>query len=200
MAGIAPEKWGSSLWQALHWVAAGYPEKPTPDDRQHYNTWLRSYVHILPCDECKHVSIQIIAKYPPQLGTRDALFAWTVDFHNRVSEHIGGGAVELDAMRARYELPEIVKAPVIPPTPAPVAPTPVAPPVLAPKVATPKVPAMPKLAGAQLRMAQQRLIQNRAMGIPQALDIRAPPEPRLTKAPPAGARKSGCNCGGRKRT
>lgn len=92
--GFSPEVWGPSMWFMVHLVAATFPEKPTPADRAQYAAFFHSLQHVLPCYGCRKGYETIINTEPTKLTTRtfasrQALFKWTVDVHNRVSAKLG---------------------------------------------------------------------------------------------------------------
>lgn len=120
--GVPPEKWGKPLWDAFHWVARGFPDRPTQSDRENYRAWMVKFVYVLPCDECKQNSVRLINQMPPRTDNRDQLFNWSVNFHNTINGELGAPALDLADMRRRYDLPPMSAAAPAPPAPAPVAP------------------------------------------------------------------------------
>lgn len=102
--GVPPEKWGKPLWDAFHWVARGFPERPTQSDRENYRAWMVKFVYVLPCDECKQNSVRLINQMPPRTDNRDHLFNWSVHFHNTINQELGAPAMDLADMRRRYDL------------------------------------------------------------------------------------------------
>ena len=89
--GIDPRLWGPSAWTFLHYVALGYPIKPTPGDADDFRSFLASLPFILPCQTCRLNLAAHMNTMPPDKALaqgRDALFDWTVDLHNEsISEH-----------------------------------------------------------------------------------------------------------------
>lgn len=88
--GFSPDLWGPSMWFMVHLVAATYPDAPTPADKANYGAFYRSLQHVLPCPGCAKGYYSIITTDPTRLtpkvfGSRQALFRWTVDVHNRVN-------------------------------------------------------------------------------------------------------------------
>jgi FAD-linked sulfhydryl oxidase len=78
------------MWFMVHLVAATYPDRPTAADRANYAAFYRSLQYVLPCPGCAAGYHTIITTEPTKLGprvfaTREALFKWTVDAHNRVN-------------------------------------------------------------------------------------------------------------------
>lgn len=93
--GFSPELWGPSMWFMMHLVAATYPDAPTAADKTNYMAFYKSLQHVLPCMGCR-VGYQTITTTDPatkltarQFTSREALFKWTVDVHNRVNAKLG---------------------------------------------------------------------------------------------------------------
>lgn len=136
--GLSPDLWGAPLWKTIHFIAAGFPARPTPHDRDHFRAFIAQLPHVLPCDECKQHSVRLLAQLPPSVDSRDRLFDWSVEFHNRVNDRIGAPRIALNEARAAYGMP----LPPPPPSPPAVV-TPVprqAPITLAPKATVPSAP------------------------------------------------------------
>ncbi len=94
MSGFAPEVWGPSMWFMFHTVAATYPARPTPDDAANYAAFFASLRHVLPCEGCRRGYAVMLETEPTRLtqrvfASREALFKWTVDVHNRVNAKLG---------------------------------------------------------------------------------------------------------------
>lgn len=94
VAGYSPTVWGPHMWFMFHIVAATYPAAPTAADKANYAAFYKSLRYVLPCGGCQQGYATIIASDPTKLGprtfsTRDALFKWTVDVHNRVNAKLG---------------------------------------------------------------------------------------------------------------
>jgi len=103
--GLSPDLWGASFWKTVHYIAAGFPSRPTPHDRDHFRAFIAQLPHVLPCDECKQHSVRLLAQLPPNVNSRDQLFDWSVEFHNRVNDRIGAPRISANEARAAYGLP-----------------------------------------------------------------------------------------------
>jgi len=110
---LSPDLWGAAFWKTIHYIAAGFPARPTPHDRDHFRAFIAQLPHVLPCDECKQHSVRLLAQLPPSVDSRDRLFDWSVEFHNRVNDRIGAPRINLSEARAAYGLPQ----PAPPPAP-----------------------------------------------------------------------------------
>ena len=92
--GFSPETWGPSMWFMMHLTAATYPTRPTPADAASYAAFFNSLRNVLPCEGCRRGYDTILATEPTRMtprtfGSREALFKWTVDVHNRVNAKLG---------------------------------------------------------------------------------------------------------------
>lgn len=88
--GFSPDLWGPSMWFMVHLVAATYPTAPTAADKANYAAFFKSLQHVLPCPGCAVGYRTIITTEPTKMNarifaSRQALFKWTVDVHNRVN-------------------------------------------------------------------------------------------------------------------
>ncbi len=89
---IYPDKWGPHVWQALHYISLGYPEKPTEDQKQKYKAFFLLLKDTLPCSVCANHYAENLKKMPLSdevLETKESLVKWLIDFHNVVNEMKG---------------------------------------------------------------------------------------------------------------
>lgn len=86
-----PRVWGPHMWRAYHYVALGFPENPSPQDRQRYKQWYTTLHHVLPCNHCAEHYAQHIRQNPIDdfLDSPRRLFEWTVNVHNVVNMTLG---------------------------------------------------------------------------------------------------------------
>ena len=75
---INPSIWGSAAWTFLRNIAKGYPDKPTPLDKERYRNYFELIGHVLPCEKCranykKHWIEVPITNY---LGNKNQLYNW----------------------------------------------------------------------------------------------------------------------------
>jgi hypothetical protein len=99
---VAP--WGYHLWNAIHYVAMGYPEEPTEQDKQYYTTFLRSIGPVLPCKMCVNHFERLVTEEVPldskALESRETLFDWSVRAHNAVNKRLGKKVWSLEEARS----------------------------------------------------------------------------------------------------
>ena len=51
--GMLTSVWGPSMWHYLHTMSFNYPVRPTPEQRKHYYSFMKSLVNVLPCKYCR---------------------------------------------------------------------------------------------------------------------------------------------------
>lgn len=97
-------KWGKSFWNTFHIAALGYPDIPTTYDKDVYLTFYKTFGKVLPCEKCKKHFAVNIDKLPVEhaLGSKDELFAWTVNFHNIVNQSLGKEVWSVDRARIYF--------------------------------------------------------------------------------------------------
>lgn len=88
-----PKLWGPHLWAYLHYSASNYPEKPTESQIQEMMNWLTCLPVTIPCSDCsrhyKKYIEQNRSNLPAICSTKDNLFKFLVDIHNKVNERYG---------------------------------------------------------------------------------------------------------------
>lgn len=77
MPNIHPSVWGPPTWDMMEYVLKGYdvtPERPV----EHLTGFLRSLVHLLPCERCRVHWVQVLATDPPEphMDTVEQRLAW----------------------------------------------------------------------------------------------------------------------------
>ena len=96
--------WGEHIWHSMHFVAMGYPEPPTPSDRDAYRVFYTKIPDVLPCRKCAPHFREIIERIPiePYLLNRKQLFTWTVLAHNEVNKSLGKPAWSVERAWSVY--------------------------------------------------------------------------------------------------
>lgn len=85
---IPPSVWGPNAWIFIHNIAFGYPDSPSPEIQQQYETFFTYLQYVLPCSKCRTHFKQNLEKHPikKSLHSREALIKWTIDIHNEVNK------------------------------------------------------------------------------------------------------------------
>jgi hypothetical protein len=93
------------MWISIHYVALGYPLKPSEIDRKNYSLFFKNLHTVLPCDACAKHYQQHITDMPPIenfLDSPEELFKWTVLIHNRVNMDLGKRQLSYEEARKLY--------------------------------------------------------------------------------------------------
>lgn len=97
-------QWGKPTWQALHYIALGFPSNPSTQDKVNYQMFYENFYKVIPCTECsKHYQENLktvpIEKY---LANNDTLFEWTVKIHNLVNKLLNKHQLTLAEAKVHY--------------------------------------------------------------------------------------------------
>ena len=102
----SPVTWGPSLWLVLHTSAASYPEKPTPDTKDRMKQIINGLPLLVSCASCKEHCQALIDSNRNRLdeicGSKQNLFKFFVDFHNKVNKRQGKPEMSLKDAWAMY--------------------------------------------------------------------------------------------------
>lgn len=79
--------WGPVLWRAIHELAAGYPDAPSPARQSATRLLFSALAGALPCDDCGAHFADLVPMI--DVRSRDALLRSTVDVHNAVNRRLG---------------------------------------------------------------------------------------------------------------
>jgi FAD-linked sulfhydryl oxidase len=84
-----PKIWGPHAWIFIHTIASQYPERPTQQEKQRYKMFFVNLPWVLPCVQCGINMMNYIEQnytsFNKAFESRQALFDWTVGFHNHVN-------------------------------------------------------------------------------------------------------------------
>lgn len=101
-----PSQWGPHLWYYLHFSSANYPDTPSTEQQKAMRDWLCSLSVTIPCKSCSNHFHQYIERHKQDLGTicssRDNLFRFLVDVHNKVNSRKGKSPMTHQAARELY--------------------------------------------------------------------------------------------------
>lgn len=79
---------GHATWKFLHTMVARYPDEPTEEDQLALKTFITLLSRLYPCGECAEHFRQLLAKYPPQVSSRNAAAGWLCYAHNIVNKRL----------------------------------------------------------------------------------------------------------------
>jgi thiol-disulfide isomerase/thioredoxin len=105
--GVSPAIWGPPLWFIIHMTALMYPRNPTAKERRDTMNFFTGLADVLPCDYCKkHYARELSTMDARAFTSRDTLFAWTVAFHDSVSDRTQSTQPRksLDQWRTHYKM------------------------------------------------------------------------------------------------
>ncbi|OAQ98527.1 hypothetical protein LLEC1_04147 [Akanthomyces lecanii] len=94
---------GRATWRFLHTTAARLPDKPTKDERAIFETFMHLFALLYPCGDCARHFREILAKYPPQSGSRSAAAGWLCFAHNVVNERLEKPAFDCNTIGDFYD-------------------------------------------------------------------------------------------------
>ncbi|OIW34234.1 Erv1/Alr family protein [Coniochaeta ligniaria NRRL 30616] len=92
---------GRASWKLFHTMMARFPEKPTPDESLALKTYITLFARLYPCGDCARHFQQLLAKYPPQVGGRNAASGWACLVHNEVNKRLK--KPEFDCTKLDYD-------------------------------------------------------------------------------------------------
>jgi len=102
-----PNVWGPHLWRYMHYSAANYPRNPSEQQIQDMMTWLKTLTVTLPCNSCKEHYGRYIQNNNAHLreicSSRDKLFNFFVDIHNKVNQRKNKPILSYEEARMIYK-------------------------------------------------------------------------------------------------
>lgn len=99
-----PNVFGPHFWFTLHSVSFFYPEYPTDTDMRIHKEFYESFVHVIPCEDCKEHYRVLLSRYPidGHLESRNQLTRWVVFIHNQVNKRLGKREVDYQTVVENY--------------------------------------------------------------------------------------------------
>jgi len=101
----SPQVWGPPLWFSLHVSSANYPVNPSEITKKNTKARILALPFELPCVECRlHANNFISSKNLDDIvSSKNKLFAFYVEFHNKVNERQNKPLVSLEEAKKMYE-------------------------------------------------------------------------------------------------
>mgnify|MGYP001582690285 CR=1 FL=1 len=98
---ILPAVWGPQAWGFLYSIALGYPNTPTPAEKEAMKSFMLAMKQILPCEKCRR---NFTAKLDGAFGQRldaavqcsEALVQYVYDLESAVAETNGKTICNID--------------------------------------------------------------------------------------------------------
>lgn len=86
-----PDTWGPHGWKFIHFIALGYPDNPSEEDKNKYKKFFNLFGDMIPCFICadhykRNLSLINIDSY---LNSKKDLINWTILMHNEVNRKNG---------------------------------------------------------------------------------------------------------------
>lgn len=83
--------WGPHLWYSMHYIALGYPNRPSNEERTNYYTFFFNLHKVIPCKKCSRNYREHLKELPLEqyMTSGFKLFEWTVKVHNIVNKEHG---------------------------------------------------------------------------------------------------------------
>ena len=99
-----PDLWGSHQWKALHYSAAGYEDNPSKITQERMKQRILSLPFEIPCAKCRsHCSAYIErSNIDKAVSSRDELFRFYFDFHNKVNERLGKTIIDFEDAKRMF--------------------------------------------------------------------------------------------------
>jgi len=89
---MPPEMWGPYGWTFLGYVALGFPDNATLEDRIAYGQMFKNLWRVLPCQKCADNYRRHLKEVPPIedfMTSGIKLFEWVWKVHNIVNKELG---------------------------------------------------------------------------------------------------------------
>ncbi len=96
--------WGPYFWFTLHTITLSYPDKPSYENKRHFNDFFINLQHIIPCQKCQQHYRNHITNYPisTALDSKANLVVWLFNLHNMVNESLGKKKMEFEDFQEKY--------------------------------------------------------------------------------------------------
>jgi FAD-linked sulfhydryl oxidase len=79
---------GRASWKLFHTMMARFPEHPTAEDSLALKNYIHLFARLYPCGECAAHFRKLLAKYPPQVNSRNNAAGWACLVHNEVNKRL----------------------------------------------------------------------------------------------------------------
>jgi hypothetical protein len=96
--------WGPYFWFTLHTITLSYPDKPSYENKRHFNDFFINLQHVIPCNKCQQHYRNHITNNPisTALDSKEHLVVWLFNLHNIVNESLGKKKMEFPDFQEKY--------------------------------------------------------------------------------------------------
>jgi len=94
---------GRATWKLLHTITLRYPEDPTPDEKEAFNSYFHLLSRLYPCGECAAEFQMLLKKFPPQTSSRRSAALWLCTVHNEVNKRLKKPEFDCANLDATYD-------------------------------------------------------------------------------------------------
>uniref|UniRef100_A0A6C0HZ93 thiol oxidase n=1 Tax=viral metagenome TaxID=1070528 RepID=A0A6C0HZ93_9ZZZZ len=105
--GMLTTVWGPGMWHYLHTMSFNYPVSPCEDDKQHYMSFIKSLIYVLPCGKCRKNLRKNFKRLPltiKHMESRDKFSRYIYKLHEVVNKMLGKtSGLTFEEVRERYE-------------------------------------------------------------------------------------------------
>lgn len=94
---------GRASWKLFHTIMAQYPETPTKQEQTTLSNYIYLFSQVYPCGECAEHFQKLLAKFPPQVASRNTASQWACYVHNQVNERLGKEIFDCNNVGEHYK-------------------------------------------------------------------------------------------------
>jgi hypothetical protein len=97
--------WGPPLWKSIHAITRSYPDAPTKEIKNQYQTFIMSLGPVLPCPNCREHYKKYVSgvNWDDILKDHQSFVQFGIDFHNDVNKRTGKPEMSnTDALKLVY--------------------------------------------------------------------------------------------------
>lgn len=105
--GMLTSVWGPAMWHYLHTMSFNYPVSPTEIDKKHYQNFILSLQHVLPCKYCR-INLTTNLKTNPltaeHMRSRETFSKYIYQLHETINTMLGKkSGLTYEKVKERYE-------------------------------------------------------------------------------------------------
>ena len=97
------EELGRHTWGYLHTMAAYWLERPTRSEQSSMNTFVKTFSHTYPCEDCAYALREWMVDNPPRTANNLELSKWFCEAHNEVNERLGKKQFDCNLVLKRWK-------------------------------------------------------------------------------------------------